>query len=151
MADNPAIAAADKPISWRSPHRVIFVVLLAAFIIYAAQNMRWDWIEKVPSHGLARHLAHGLAGHRFSKFGFGARNSDRPCASHRPDIPENTSQNFLHGLSLHVLIVAALVALLRPWLAISANPLAARKLDVAAPAPSMAFWHFGAYAFLRWL
>ena len=52
MADNPALAAADKPISWRSPHRVVFLVLLGAFIIYAAQNMRWDWIGKYQAMAL---------------------------------------------------------------------------------------------------
>lgn len=52
MADNPSIAAADKPISWRSPHRVVFLILLGAFVIYAAQNMRWDWIEKYQAMAL---------------------------------------------------------------------------------------------------
>ena len=51
MADTVrAISTATKPandgISWTSPHRIVFLVLVALFVFYAVTKMRWDWLPE---------------------------------------------------------------------------------------------------------
>ncbi len=33
-------------ISWTSPHRIVFIGLLVAFVLYAVTQMRWDWLPE---------------------------------------------------------------------------------------------------------
>ena len=35
-------------VSWRSPHRIVFLIFVALFLVYAVTNMRWEW---VPEYG----------------------------------------------------------------------------------------------------
>lgn len=40
------VRAAHTEISWRSPHRIVFLVLVFLFAVYAVTNMRWDWLPE---------------------------------------------------------------------------------------------------------